>query len=83
MTTEEQENIIIDFVHGGCLDTQGNPMNIDCQQIWENYQDELHQPGCRACIRKSITTKYFQLVKSAYHFALKNPGQRMALNTKG
>ncbi len=81
MTTDEQEQIIIDFVHGKCMDTRGNPIDIECQEIWENYQDQLHKPGCRGCIKKRVTAEYYSLVKKILHASIKLPGERMELKT--
>ena len=77
MTHQEQEQLIIDFVHGGCVDHLGEPIDIDCVKIWENYQDALHQPGCRGCIKRKTVKRYFNLVKKILAAAQTHPGKKL------
>ena len=79
MTQQEQEQLIIDFAHGQCKDKDGNPINMNCEQFWKNYQNELHAPGCRGCIRKKVNEKYSNLIKMAQDFAPQHPGERILI----
>ena len=77
MTQDEKIQTIIDFVHGGCPDHEGNPIDIECGKIWENYQNALAQPGCKGCIRNKAVGRYFNLVKRIMSAAKTHPGAKM------
>jgi hypothetical protein len=81
VTQDEKIQIIIDFVHGGCLDHEGNPIDIECGEIWQNYQNELAQPGCKGCIKRRVTGKYLDLIKRIMLAAKTHPGAKMDIET--
>jgi hypothetical protein len=54
---------IEDFIVKGCVDPAGNPLDVNCNKIWEDYQEELHKPGCKSCIKRKIIKKYLNKVE--------------------
>ena len=54
---------IEDFIVKGCVDLAGNPLDVNCNKIWEDYQEELHKPGCKSCIKRKIIKKYLNKVE--------------------
>ena len=61
---KQQEQLISDFVHGGCTDQNGEPTNVNCTEFWEKYQNELNQPGCRSCAKRKVLKKYIKLIEN-------------------
>jgi hypothetical protein len=57
------EAAIEDFIVKGCVDPAGNPLDVNCNKIWEDYQEELHKPGCKSCIKRKIIKKYLNKVE--------------------
>jgi hypothetical protein len=55
------EEKIINFAHGDCVNKYGEII-IDCEKFWDDFQGELHEPGCKSCIRRRIIKKYAKLV---------------------
>ncbi len=54
---------IEDFIVKGCVDLAGNPLDVNCNKIWEDYQEELHKPGCKSCVKRKIIKKYLNKVE--------------------
>jgi hypothetical protein len=77
MSQAEQEQFLIDFMHGGCQGADGKPLNVDCKELWRSYQDQLAQPGCQSCIKRATVNKFIKVIGTALSYAKEYPDKEI------
>jgi hypothetical protein len=60
---KSEEAFLENFFSRECLRHQEDDEDLDCEKMWKDYQNELHKPGCKSCVKRKIISKYYNLLK--------------------
>ena len=77
------EDFILDFFDKGCPNSNGDPLNLDCAQIQNNFYLTITAPGCKSCARRRALKKYGQLILKAQQLDREAPGSEIKLEDLG